>query len=140
MRHVELIISHMADLLLCGYTAEDVGVCLGHSDEEGDVVAVSSVRHLRLLSGKDVSIAVLPLHQRLWKSTWNLTLQQRPVLRDVQDPNKRLWSCTCEHSMKLQLQHKVTETNILLYYILCNVIVIENDIFLKLITIKNYPK
>lgn len=92
MRHVELIISHMADLLLCGYTAEDVGVCLGHSDEEGDVVAVSSVRHLRLLSGK------------------------------------------------LQLQHKVTETNILLYYILCNVIVIENDIFLKLITIKNYPK
>lgn len=133
MRHVDLIISHMADLLLCGYTAEDVGVCLGHSDEEGDVVAVSSVRHLRLL-------AVLPLHQRLWKSTWNLTLQQRPVLRDVQDPNKRLWSCTCEHSMKLQLQHKVTETNILLYYILCNVIVIENDIFLKLITIKNYPK
>lgn len=43
VRDIELILSLMADLLLRGYTVEDVSVCLGHRGEEGDVVVVSFV-------------------------------------------------------------------------------------------------
>lgn len=40
---VELMLSLMADLLLCGYTEEGAAVSPGHCGEEGDVIALSYV-------------------------------------------------------------------------------------------------
>lgn len=97
-KHVCLRINMMVYFPLSDFTAVVVG--RGHSGEDGDVVTASFLWDM-LFNRKDISRAVLPLDFRFWGSSWNFTLQQRPVHCGIKNPDVWLWSwsCICEQNM-----------------------------------------
>lgn len=100
---IDFLMNLMPNCLLCGYTA--IKASLLHSSFDGDIEAISFCCNLWLVRGKCFVSAVPPLYCRFRRSTFNVTLQQCPVICLIKICYRWLWSSTCEQMMMMNVSH-----------------------------------
>lgn len=110
----------MVDFVLSGYAVVAVGLC--HINLEDNIIAASSFCDLWRFSRKNFSRTVLPIHIRFWRSTLNVTLQQRPVLCLFNYCEGCLWRCTCETVAETLSYKSITGLDIYYYILLDSIL------------------
>lgn len=85
----------MSDVFLRDDAAVAAALCDAGLDR--DVEAAPSLCGACLRGSKLVSGPVLPRHLKVWGDPCDLTAQQRPVIRLMNDLEVRLQSCACKY-------------------------------------------